>query len=315
MRARVYRTLKNEFLCSLDESGQEVVATPLGKLLKTGIVIGDYVNLKEGASGAYEIHSVEERKNEIFRVLPRVSKKKITAANCDVLIITISATNPDYKRGIIDRFLLRAIQWQIHPVVVFNKMDLFNEDMFDLSFEQKRLIPLGVSCFEVSALDPSYKPRFMDKGFDDLKSYITGKTAIFLGQSGVGKSEMISSLSGGEIKLKSNQIGKGGKGAHTTTWSEIVKCGDFFFIDSPGIRSFSLDDFNPDELITYFPDIFDIASKCKYRDCLHLPESKGCAFSELDNSEESQMILTRVESYCRFHEESSANPHWEKKKY
>ena len=315
MRARVYRTLKNEFLCQLDESGEEIVATPLGKLLKSGIVVGDYVTLKVGVSGAYEIHAIEPRVNEISRVLPRVAKKKVTAANCDILIITVSATNPDYKRGIIDRFLLRAIEWQIHPIIIFNKMDLFDAEMFDLSFEQQRLAPLGVSCFEVSAVDPSYEPRFMQAGFEDLKNYITGKTAIFLGQSGVGKSEMISALSGGDIKLRSNEIGKGGKGAHTTTWSEIVNCGDFCFIDSPGIRSFSLDDFDPGSLMSFFPDIFDIASQCKFRDCLHHPNSTGCAFSKLEDSLENEMVLSRLESYCRFYEESSANPHWDKKKY
>ncbi len=315
MRAQVYKTLKNAYSCYVDQLQTEVIATPLGKLLKAGIVVGDYVEVQCSTSGDYEIHSVYPRCSEVFRVLPRVGKKKVTAANCDLLLITISVDAPKYKRGIVDRFLLRAIQWDIHPVVIFNKMDLYSKELFDLKFEQQRLANLGIECFEVCAVQKNYHPQYLSQGILELKKYIKNKTALFLGQSGVGKSALITTLSSGQVTLKSRNIGKVNKGTHTTTWSEIINCGEFLFIDSPGIRSFSLDDFHPDELINYFPDLFNIAAKCKFRDCLHYPDSIGCAFNLLPDGRERELIFSRLESYWKFFQECSENPHWEKKKY
>lgn len=315
MKARVYRSSQREFYCKLVESGEMINAKALGNLLKHGnIVVGDYVEVeKEGSE--YQISSVKERASEVFRILTRESKKKVTASNCDVLIITTSVSKPNFKRGVLDRFILRSIQWQIHPIIVFNKMDEYDPESFDIQFEQDRLAALGIKCFEVSAVDSNYPNCFLDYGWEDLQKYIKGKTALFLGHSGVGKSEIINGLSGGDIELKTKRIGrKTGKGSHTTTWSEIIDFKDFSLIDSPGIKSFSLEDFDPDELINYFPDLFDIASKCQFRDCSHLPESKGCAFYELDKEDlETDYIFSRLDSYLRFHEEVSQNEKWEKK--
>lgn len=312
-KATVYRSSSRDFDCKVQETGEMITATALGNLLRgdNNIVVGDIVILDEEGV----ITKVQERSSEIFRFLPRTQKKKITAANCDLLIILNSVSKPDFKRGFSDRFLLRASQWGIKPVMIFNKMDQFT-DQFDFNFEVDRLKDLGVECFEISAKFPETEKRFLKNGTDELKEFVKGRTAIFLGQSGVGKSKTISLIAGMDIELKTKEIGKGGKGSHTTTWSEIIECGDFNLIDSPGIRSFSLEDLIEDDLLELFPDLEERAVSCKFSDCKHTAKTKGCAFYKphLDpDSYEGRLVHSRLESYSKVHEEITENPAWSKK--
>lgn len=317
MKARVYRSHQRSFDCRVEGSHEIVKATAYGKFLKgeETIVVGDYVTLEENKEGEdFLIVDREERKSEIFRILVRESKKKVTAANCDLLVILNSVAKPTYKRGITDRFLVRAHQWQVMPIVIYNKMDQHDPEKVDINFEADRLRELGVECFEISALNEDYQPRYLDKGLAELKEALKGKTSIFVGQSGVGKSQTITCLSEGQVELKTNKVGKIGKGSHTTTWSEIVDCGSFELIDSPGIRSFSIDDIDPAELIEYFPDLEEIAVKCKFSNCEHMPDSTGCAFfKDVDeDSREFQLMISRLEAWHVMFYEACQTPHWAK---
>jgi ribosome biogenesis GTPase len=316
LKARIHRSSQREFTCQL-EDGKQVQAVALAKLLRSDyVVVGDYVELSRIDERAeWQIDKVYERSSEIYRVSVREQKKRITAANCDLLVIQSSVSKPDYKQGIVDRFLVRACQWGIRPIVVFNKMDQYDPEKMDLAFEAKRLETLGAKCFEVCALEQdAYKPTILSATWTDLKAELKDKTTIFLGQSGVGKSKMISGLSDGDVDLKTKAVGKVGKGSHTTTWSEIIDLKDFSLIDSPGIRSFSLEDIDPDELMMYFPDLEEVAVTCQFNNCQHLEKSKGCAFYSVDRSEEEQAFLnSRLRSYQRIYEETAKIPTWQKK--
>ncbi|EQC52682.1 ribosome small subunit-dependent GTPase A [Bacteriovorax sp. DB6_IX] len=319
--AKIIRSHQREFDCVLVDSKEIIKATALGNLLKKGetLVVGDHVMVDQiEETQEYVIKQMLERKNEIFRILVRESKKKVTASNCDYLVILSSVHKPKFKRGIIDRFLVRAYQWGLRPIVVFNKMDKYNEDQMDIEYEVERLHFLGIETFEISALKPDYKPRYLEKGLEDFKRTLKGSTAIFVGQSGVGKSQTITALSDGEVELKTKKVGRAGKGSHTTTWSEIVDCGDFYLIDSPGIRSFSLDDIDPEELIRYFPDLEKVALKCEFMDCNHYPDNRGCQFYtpeyDIEESEDGLIYHSRLESYHLFFDEISSTPFWKKKK-
>jgi ribosome biogenesis GTPase / thiamine phosphate phosphatase len=314
MRARIIRSSQRNFDCRLS-TGEVVVATAKGNLLKNdeSLVVGDFVTLTLEQN--YIITEREDRSSEIFRVLIREARRKVTAANCDVLFIVTSVSKPAFKRGIIDRFLVRAHQWGIPAHIIFNKMDEHDPETVDLNFEADRLSSLGVRCFELSALEPAYAPRFLADGPNELRSILKGKTAILLGQSGVGKSSTINFLSTkGEVNLKTQAVGRAGKGSHTTTWSEVIDMGEFDLIDSPGIRSLSLDDINPTELLSYFPDLEQIATTCKFSNCAHEPSSQGCGFNELGGSRrEQELVMSRLESYHRILEEASSTPQWAKK--
>ncbi len=314
LKARVFKSAKREFDCKMIDSGEMVVATALGNLLKgdeNTIVVGDYVMLDEHKT----IVEVLPRTNEMYRLIIREQKKKVTASNCDLLVIVSSVSRPEYKRGIVDRFLVRAHQWGIRPLMVFNKMDEFDDVTLDFQFEYDRMSMLGIECFEVSAANPDYRPRFLKLGLAELKDRLLKKTSIFLGQSGVGKSRLISQVSEGKINLLSRDVGRVGKGKHTTTWSEIVDSDTMTMIDSPGIRSFGVEDLMEEDLITYFPDIEEKAVHCKFSNCDHAPESTGCFFyNKLEhNTRETELVMSRLDSFLRMKEEISQIPSYQKK--
>lgn len=315
MRAQVYRSAQREFACKVLDSAELVSATAMGALLKKGdIVVGDWVRLELAPEGHYQIIEVEERKSEIFRFIIRENKKKVTAANCDLLIIVCSVSRPAYKRGIVDRFLVRSAQWGIPAVVAFNKMDEYDPDEMDILFERDRLASLGVECFEMSAKFMDYQPQHLEQGPLELRAILQDKTSIFLGQSGVGKSQTITALTQGRLNLRTQRVGRAGKGAHTTSWSEIVDCDGFCTIDSPGIRSFALEDVSPDDLIIYFPDLAQLATECRFSNCQHEENSKDCGFAQFfaDDSRSAQLILSRLESFKRIHAEVSVLPDWQR---
>jgi ribosome biogenesis GTPase / thiamine phosphate phosphatase len=311
IKARIFSSNSRIFDC-LTESGDIVQATSLAKLLKKDhLVVGDEVTLiPEGEQ--WTISEVSDRRSEIFRNIPREHTKKIIAANVDAVMIVACASRPTYKRGLVDRYLVRAHQWGLPALLIFNKMDLY-EGEFDIKFEAQRVEHLGVKCFEVCAEDRNYSPRFLTQGFNELQRILKNNTAILLGQSGVGKSRLITELSGGEVELLSGDLGKVGKGMHTTTWAELVNCGDFTLVDSPGVRSMSLNDISPEELLSCFPDIAEKAVQCKFRNCQHQEESKGCYFNHLKKEDhESVVVLSRLESYLRILDEVKDIPDWER---
>jgi ribosome biogenesis GTPase / thiamine phosphate phosphatase len=318
IKGRIFRSSKRHFDCQREDTKEIVSAMALATLLKEDhLVVGDWVELSTPASEGqdYKIECVEERKNSIFRNLPREQRKKVIASNVDVMLIVVSAGKPIYKRGLVDRYLARSEYWNVPALVIFNKMDEYNPEDFDIQFESERLKWLGATCFEVSALDAQYEPQFLSLGLKQLGDSLKNKTAILVGHSGVGKSRLITTLSGGKVELLSGELGRVGKGAHTTTWAELIDADHFTLIDSPGIRSMSLSDLTREELLFCFSDINEWSTKCKFAsNCTHDENSKGCFFNELDSqTRENQMILSRLESFKRILEEVSIIPDWQKK--
>jgi ribosome biogenesis GTPase len=317
-KARIFRSSKRQFDCQREDNKEVVSATALAALLKEDhLVVGDWVELipPPKTEEDWVIEKVIPRKNSVFRNLPREQKKKVIAANVDVILVVVSAGMPSYKRGLVDRYLVRSDFWNVPAYVVFNKMDQHDPSEFDLKFEADRLGNLPVETFEVSAVNGDYKPRFLNQSLPELKSKLEGKTAILLGHSGVGKSRLITEISGGKVKLLSGELGKVGKGAHTTTWAELIDADSFTLIDSPGVRSMSLSDLTKEELLQCFSDIQEFATKCQFSsNCSHEANSKGCYFQKLlDTKREDYLVLSRLDSYKRALEEVSNVPDWQKR--
>jgi len=318
IKARIFRSSKRTFDCVLEESKELITATALATLLKEDhLVVGDWVLISPPSKNEdpWTIVEVIKRHNAIFRNLPREQKQKVIASNVDVMLIVTNAGKPSYKRGLVDRYLARSFYWGIPAFVVFNKMDLFTHEDFNPEFEAQRLSSLDVKVFEVSAENPSYSPKYLNLGFNELKKELLNKTAVLLGHSGVGKSKLISALSEGKVQLLSGDLGKVGKGAHTTTWAELISGEDFSLIDSPGIRSMSLGDLTTEELLSSFPDIHELAVKCQFSsNCTHEEKSKGCYFNKLNPEDvKTKHVLSRLDSYKRVLEEVSETPDWSKK--
>jgi len=312
LKAKIIRSSKRIFDCQVDGSKKIIAAIVPAEIIKKGHpCVGDNVEIEPAKSGeGHDIVKRYPRENEIFRRIVRSNKTKVIAANIDIIFIITSVSKPDYKPFLIDRYLARANQWDIPAMVIFNKMDQF-DDQFDMEFEKQKFESIGVDTLEISSteIDGIYSSAYVY-----LREMLEGKTAICLGQSGVGKSKLITALSDGKADLLSSRLAKGiQKGAHTTTWAEIVDCENFLIVDSPGVRSLSIQDLRKEELPRLFPDLIPHFRACKFRDCRHEENSKGCSFLDLDeDSIQDRIVFTRLISYLRIRDEVEEIPDWEK---
>lgn len=322
--AKIIRSARREFSCvELTQEGEIVQPThsfearAIGMLLKLGdLVVGDTVEV-ELNENEYSITKLLPRKNTISRTLQRDSKNKILASNVNFLILVFSMEKPEFKRGLLDRYLLRSVQWNIPAIVILNKSDLYNAEnksaQIDWEFEYLRVKNLCQGFFCLSAISPELKsPLPFAQNLLDLEKFIAGNTVIFMGQSGVGKSKLIQSLGHGEIQTKSLALGVVGKGVHTTSWTELHILKKLQLIDSPGIRSLSLNDMSKEDLIGYMPDLEQHVQKCQFHNCLHEENAKGCFFS---SKQIDEVTKSRFQSYLRFYSEIQAGKSWEKDDY
>ncbi len=309
--------MRRHFECKILDSGELVFARAKGKagvLAAEGkLAVGDYVQLRE-LGGEYGIVSLEPRRTEVFRISLRERKKKVTAANVDGLLICSSVSKPHFKPSVVDRFLVRACQWGVEAFLVFNKMDLHRREDFDFERQLRCWRHLEVSCFEISAkFADSYKLQYLSSGVKQLKAVLKGKSVLLVGQSGVGKSTLVNCLREDASLARVGELSKKDKGAHTTTWPEIIDLPFGNLIDGPGIKSLSLDDIAPGELINYFPDLAEIARRCAFPNCTHKEGARGCAFFGSEGSDDSRASFVRLASYQRILGEISATPQWAKK--
>lgn len=307
--ATISRSSKREYDCVISSTDEIVTAVALREIIrKDHLVVGDRVKVRPIPNDTkYEIFEAIPRTSEVFRKIVRINKKKVIAANVDYAIIVNAVSRPAYKPNLIDRYLTRAIQWGVTPIVIFNKMDQF-DNQFDLEFEKRKFTYLGIQTFELSNKNYDW-----ESNLSELKKTLKNKVSIFLGQSGVGKSELINTLTDQEYELKTNRLAKKvEKGSHTTTWSEFYQHNDVALIDSPGIRSLAMNDLDMEDLDHAFSNIVELATNCQFRDCQHSEKSKGCYFHTLSDSEEDLFISKRLESYKRLKEEILSVPHWQK---
>lgn len=254
------------------------------------ISVGDRVVFEnEGNEGDGMISEVLERKNYIIRKSVNLSRQaQILATNMDLALVVATPVYPRTSTGFIDRFLATAEAYNIPAGVVFNKSDLYEDVIREYVDELSAMYrEIGYITFTVSALD--------ENSLAELKAKLIGKTTLFSGHSGTGKSTLINKLIPG-LDLKTTEISSQHlKGKHTTTFAEMHALPDGgYIIDTPGIREFGILEFDKYEVSHYFPEIFKKSSGCKYGNCLHVNE-KDCAV--LEAIENSEIALTRYASY------------------
>ena len=242
------------------------------------VVIGDWVEYKfadpekiGGGETSGLITGICDRKNYIVRRSQNLSKQAhIIAANIDLAFLIVTVHFPVTSTTFIDRFLASAEAYRIPVVLVFNKIDLYNEEETGL---MEYLIALyhkiGYGCLKTSA--------FTNSGIDQLKNLMIGKTTVFSGHSGVGKSTLINVIEP-HLNLKTNYISDyHQKGKHTTSFSEMFELHfGGYIIDTPGIKGYGMLDMEPWEISHYFPEIFRFSHDCQYNNCSHTHEP-GCA--------------------------------------
>lgn len=238
------------------------------------VAVGDYVYLAVNAEGTAFITEIEDRKNYIVRRSSNLSKQShILAANLDQCMLVVTVNYPETFTIFIDRFLASAEAYRVPVKLVFNKVDLYNEEELRYMDALINLYTyIGYPCFRISALN--------NEGLEAIKDELKGRVTLFSGHSGVGKSTLINKIIP-DAQIKTNKISAyHKKGTHTTTFSEMHPVpGNGYIIDTPGIKGFGIFNMEEGEISHYFPEIFKTSVNCRYNNCTHRHEP-GCAVRE-----------------------------------
>jgi ribosome biogenesis GTPase len=202
----------------------------------------------------------------------------------------ITINNPPTLTSFVDRFLVTTQAYSIKTVLLFNKIDTYDDTTLS---EQKYLAHLyrkiGYECIEISAST--------GKNINQVKSIMKDKVSMFAGHSGVGKSTLVNAIEP-DLDLKTKEISnQHSQGQHTTTFAEMF---DLSFgakiIDTPGIKGFGIVDMDKEEIGDYFPEFFALKQDCKFNNCLHVEEPKCAVKEALENDE---IAYSRYRSYLQ----------------
>lgn len=249
------------------------------------VAVGDRVTVGEGNW----IVAIEDRRNYIIRKSINLSKQShILAANVDQALLVVTVVTPQTSTTFIDRFLASAEAYRVPVILVFNKTDLLDDD---LRHYQEAMVHLyqtiGYTCLQISATTGF--------GMDEVRPLLEGKITLLSGNSGVGKSTLINRLVP-DANLRTGEISDAhNTGQHTTTFSEMIPLeGRGWLIDTPGIKGFGTFDMEPEELTSYFKEIFQFSKDCRFSNCTHTHEP-GCAV--LKALEDHYIAESRYQSY------------------
>ena len=290
----------------LAESGTVYKARLRGKFKMKGlkvsnpIAVGDRVHLdQEGEEGTAVIKQIEERKNYIIRKSThKAAHSHILAANLDLAILVVTLVSPRTSFGFIDRFLVTAEAYEIPVALVFNKADLFDDDLADYQQQVSNMYAqIGYPCFTASAAT--------GQGLGQIQALLHDKITLVSGHSGVGKSTLLNALVP-HLDLKTAEISDySDKGKHTTTFAEMfaVKPGTYI-IDTPGIKELGVVDMPKEQVSHYFPEMRERLNQCRFNNCLHLNEP-GCVVREA--VDKGKISLTRYQSYLSILEDEDTH--------
>ena len=278
----------------LTDDGQLVESKIKGNFRLKGIrstnpvAVGDRVTIVVNQEGTAFISEIEDRRNYIIRKSQNLSKQShILAANVDQALLVVTVNHPLTSTTFIDRFLASAEAYRVPVVLIFNKADLLDDDE---ARYQDALIHLyetiGYECRAISAETGD--------GVAELLPMLEGKITLLSGNSGVGKSTLINRLVPG-ADLRTSEISDAhNTGQHTTTFSEMIPIEKGYLIDTPGIKGFGTFDMEPEELTSYFKEIFSFSKDCRFSNCTHTHEP-GCAV--LKALEDHYIAQSRYQSY------------------
>ena len=267
------------------------------------VAVGDHVEIELNSQNTAFITAIGDRKNYIIRKSQNLSKQShIIAANVDQAFLVVTVERPQTSTTFIDRFLATAEAYSVPVVLVFNKTDLLDDSLMHYQRMMTDLYEtVGYKCVAVSAET--------GEGMDELMEMLRDRITLLSGHSGVGKSTMINRLLPG-VNLRTAEISDAhNTGMHTTTFSEMLPLpGGGYIIDTPGIKGFGTFDMEPEELTSYFKEIFRFSKDCRFSNCTHTHEP-GCAV--LKAVEDHYIAASRYQSYLSMLEDKDGNKYRE----
>ncbi len=258
------------------------------------VAVGDRVTIQPNQEGTAFITDIEDRRNYIIRKSQNLSKQShILAANVDQAVLVVTINYPETSTTFIDRFLASAEAYSVPVILVFNKRDLLSpEELHYQDMMMQLYDTVGYHCLSISATE--------NIGIDELKALLHGKITLFSGNSGVGKSTLLNAILP-DANLRTSEISDAhNTGMHTTTFSEMLPLPENntesggWVIDTPGIKGFGTFDMEPEEICSYFKEIFRFSKDCRFNNCTHTHEP-GCAV--IQAIEDHYIAMSRYNSY------------------
>ncbi|KIP64119.1 ribosome small subunit-dependent GTPase A [Prevotella pectinovora] len=253
------------------------------------VAVGDRVEIVRNHEGTAFITNICDRRNYIIRKSSNLSKQShIIAANVDQAFLIVTVKHPETSTTFIDRFLASAEAYSVPVTLVFNKVDLLQDD-------ERRYLDMMVTLYETVGYDCLKVSAETKEGMDRLLPLLKDKITLFSGNSGVGKSTMLNFIVPG-AELRTAEISDAhNTGMHTTTFSEMLPLTDGgWVIDTPGIKGFGTFNMEPEEICGYFKEIFKFSKGCRFNNCTHTHEP-GCAVRKA--VEEHYIAESRYVSY------------------
>ena len=267
------------------------------------VAVGDRVEIIRNQEGTAFINAIEDRRNYIIRKSQNLSKQShILAANVDQAFLVVTVNYPQTSTTCIDRFLASAEAYSVPVTLVFNKTDLLSDE--ERHFQDMMMTlydTVGYRCIAISAANGD--------GVDELLPLLHDRITLLSGNSGVGKSTLINRILPG-VNLRTAEISDShNTGMHTTTFSEMLQLPNGgYLIDTPGIKGFGTFNMEPEEISSYFKEIFRFSKDCRFNNCTHTHEP-GCAV--LKAVEDHYIAASRYQSYLSMLNDKDENKYRE----
>ena len=285
MRGKIIRGIAGFYYVNVPELGVlECKAKGAFRNQKVKPLVGDNVNL--------EVLSEEEKLGNITEICPRTNQLiRPAVANVDQAVVIFAASFPKPNLNLLDRFWLMMEMQDIPTIVCFNKTDdIGRAEIEELASHYSRIGSRVCLTSTVSG-----------EGIEELREYLLGKTTVFAGPSGVGKSSVMNTLFP-EAKMETGEISaKSKRGKHTTRHSELFYLGqNTYVMDTPGFTSLALPDLEKEQIKEYYPEFLDYREECRFLGCVHISEP-DCRVKQALN--EGEISSVRYENYKQFFEE------------
>ncbi len=288
------------------EIGEGELTCQLRGRLKQGrkigdiVAIGDWVQVSRQDEREGMIEEVESRQSMIYRMAPtaRGEYQQVIIANPDQAVFVFSVSQPEPRLRMLDRFLVIAEKEDVSAIIVANKIDLTGMKKARDLFSRYQKIDYPVF----------YTSVITGRGIKALKKQLIGKTSLFAGPSGAGKTSILNKIQPG-LGLEVKEVSEGTKkGKHTTVSRKLVNLsGGGYVADTPGLKALDLWDITPEEVDGYFREINNLVHNCRFSDCSHTHEP-GCAVIEALKSK--HIHQDRYRSYLRMREVEEEKIPW-----
>lgn len=254
------------------------------------VAIGDCVRFlyaDEGSTGV--ITEVLPRRNKLARsAAGKKELEQVIAANIDQIVMVFAAARPEPKWNLLDRYLVTAEAAEIPALICLTKLDLIDDGAFEDELSEYQA--LGYRIIRTSIVD--------QRGIDDLRDSLRGKTSVLIGKSGVGKTSLLNAVQPG-LGLRVGEVSQRlNKGKHTTTQLEMIGLDTGGgIIDTPGMREFEAWQLDDGDLALMFPEMRSLVGSCRFGlDCTHTREP-GCAIVQA--VAQGRVSERRYHSYVR----------------